>query len=110
MQNLKKFFTSSVIARFITTAFLLVGFSNQQIGYYKFLRWMVCATALYTAFISYKQKEQINLGIWLFGLVAILFNPIFPFYLGKESWQITDIIVVIIFIGSTFIFREQKGN
>jgi hypothetical protein len=47
-----------------------------------------------------------NFGIWLFGLIALLFNPIIPFYLSRQSWQISDVIIGIIFIVSTFIIKE----
>jgi hypothetical protein len=106
MVELRKYFSGSVIARLVTSILLFIALSNLPIGYYKFLRWVVCATALYTAFISYNKKEQINIGVWLFVLIAILFNPIIPFYLGRQFWQISDIIVSVIFITSTFFIRE----
>lgn len=108
MQSIKDFFTGSVIARFITTALILIALTNQQIGYYKFLRWIVCATAIYSAFVSYVKSEKMNFGVWLFGLIAILFNPIIPFYLGKNTWQKADIIVAAIFVISAFIIKEEK--
>ena len=37
------FFTSSVIARFISSTFLFIALSNHPIGHYKFLSWIVCA-------------------------------------------------------------------
>ena len=108
MKNTKDYFTSSVIARLVTSILLFVSLTNQHIGYYNFLRWVVSATALYTAYVSYIKKEQMNFGIWLFGLIALLFNPLIPFYLGKGSWQIADVIVGLIFIASTFIIQENK--
>ena len=63
MDKLKKFFTGSVISRLITSGLLFVILTNQQIGYYKFLRWVVFATAIYTLYISYIKKGQMNLGV-----------------------------------------------
>lgn len=110
MQIIKDFFTGSVIARIIISVLLLIALSNQQIGYYKFLRWAGCATAIYSAFISYIKSKKMNFGVWLFGLIAILFNPIIPFYLGRNTWQKADIIVAVIFIISAFIIKEEKQN
>jgi len=110
MENLKKIFTSSVIARLITSVLLFIALLNQQIGYYKFLRWVVFATAIYTLYISYIKKEQMNFGVWLFGIIALLFNPLIPFYIGKSSWQITDIFTGIIFIISIFFIRENNNR
>lgn len=107
MDKLKKFFTGSVIARLITSVLLFVALTNQQIGYYKFLRWVVFATSIYTLYISYNKREQMNFGVWLFGIIALLFNPIIPFYLGKNSWQVTDLVIGIIFIVSIFIISEE---
>lgn len=109
MKKIKDYFSSSVIARLITAILLIVAVSNQQIGYYKFLRWCVFVTAIYVVYISYTIKKQMNFGVWLFGLIAILFNPIIPFFLGKELWRTTDLIIGIVFIGSTFIINEQGG-
>lgn len=104
---MKNYFTGSVIARLITSIFLFIALSNLPIGYYKFLRWIVCATAIYSLYISYNIKEKINFSVWLFGLIALLFNPIIPFYLGKASWQVADIIVGTIFIVSIFYLKEE---
>jgi len=107
MKKLNSFFTGSAIARLITAIFLFIALSNLPIGYYKFLRWIVCATSIYSLYISYNIKEKINFGVWLFGLIALLFNPIIPFYLGKASWQVADIIVGAIFIVSIFFLKEE---
>ena len=108
MENIKSFFTGSVIARLFTSILLFVGLLNLSIGYYKFLRWIVFASALYSLYISYTKDAKVNFGVWIFGLIAILFNPIIPFYLGKSNWQIADIIVGIILIGSIFVLREKN--
>lgn len=108
MKKLNSFFTGSVIARLITAIFLFAALSNLSIGYYKFLRWIVCATAIYSLYISYNIKEKINFCVWLFGLIALLFNPFVPFYLGKASWQVADIIVGVIFIVSIFYLKEES--
>ena len=107
-KKLKSYFTSSVLARLIASILLLIALSSHKIGYYEFLRWVVCATAIYTAFISFAKKEKMNIGVWVFGLIAILFNPVIPFYLSKSSWHTIDIFVAILFFISTFFVKE--GN
>ncbi len=57
MNSIKQFFTGSVIARLITSLLLFIALSNKKIGYYKFLRWVVLGTAIYTAFIAFSKKE-----------------------------------------------------
>ena len=107
MKSLKKYVSGSSLARIISAILLFLALLNYKIGYYKFLRWVVCATAIYITFISFKKDEKINFGVWLFGLVAILFNPISPFYLDKYNWQVIDILIGILFISSIFFIREK---
>lgn len=107
---MKKYFVSSVYARLITSAMLFISLYRLPIGYYNFLRWVTCGTALYVAFISYLKKDKINFGVWLFVLIALLFNPILPFYLGRELWQIVDVIVAMIFMLSIIFIRETNDE
>jgi hypothetical protein len=109
LNSLKKYFTSSVIARIIASILLFVALSNLPIGYYKFLRWVVCSTAFYLTYITFIQNKKINFGVWIFGLIGILFNPIIPFYIGKSNWKIADLIVGIIFISSIFFVSEKRS-
>jgi len=54
----------------------------------------------YSAYLAYNSEKK----IWacIFGLVALLFNPIIPFYFQRETWQIIDVGVAIIFFISLF--------
>lgn len=67
------------------------------IGYYTLLRFLVTFGAILWA-IQFHEKNQ-NLFITFF-IIAILFNPIIPIYLGRELWRIVDFITGIIFCNS----------
>lgn len=97
-----------MLIRIVTSILLFVALTRLPIGYFKFLRWVVCVAALYSAYVSYYKNEKINFGVWLFCLVALLFNPLIPFYLDKSSWQIIDLATGIIFIFSTFFVSEKN--
>ena len=62
-------------------------------GYYQLLRWVVSGVAAYNAYGAYHAKKQ----NWMFIMisVAVLFNPIAPFFLAKQTWVILDVIVAI---------------
>jgi hypothetical protein len=64
---------------------LLIGLANIPYGYYQFLRWFVCGIAVYGAYLNYSNKRYI--WVWVFGVVALLFNPIFKFYLASGAWK-----------------------
>lgn len=90
--------------KFIAVAFLLYALADSPYIYYQFLRWAVMIIAGYTAYVAYNSQK---IGwAWVFGIVAVLFNPIFPFYLSKDSWQFIDVVVAVLFLVS--LSKTQK--
>ena len=79
---------------------LILAIPRLPYGYYIFLRWVVSATALFSVWAAYECKRK----SWVFvmGGVAILFNPIIPVYLTKETWIVIDFIVAVVFLVSIF--------
>ena len=69
-------------------------------GYYMLLRWVVTGTALFVLWIAYKLERKIWIG--LMAITAILFNPIVPIHLDKETWVVIDVIAVVLFLVSVF--------
>jgi len=75
---------------------LAIGILPMPIGYYTLSRLVVCAAALYFAISFYKKKDNTNL--WIFGFIAILYNPIFPVYLYEKAiWIIVNLITIFLF-------------
>ncbi len=104
--------------KFITlgsAALLLIGILNLPYGYYTFLRLFITCSSIYIS-LSYKENDNNKLNIWvvIFLIIAILFNPIFPIYLDKESWKIIDFFVAGLYLFSyltdsnTFEKKIQK--
>jgi len=94
------------IIRIITGILLVFALADNPYFYYQILRWVVCLVSGYTAFIAYKQKK-IN-WVWVLVILAIIFNPIIPFYFSRETWRILDIFSSIIIIISVFKVKIQK--
>jgi len=75
-------------------------------GYFQFLRFFTMFVGAYLAYQAYKDKQE---GwTWLFGAVAILFNPFIPLALGRDIWWFLDLITGIILVYSVFKFKLQK--
>lgn len=87
--------------KLLAAAFLIGALGNQPYSYYQLLRWIVTAAGAYSAYQAYSSKK--SAWVWLFGAIAVLFNPFAPFYLAKDAWQSIDLITAIIFIISIFI-------
>jgi len=93
--------------KIIAIIFLLGALEQWPYGYYQFLRWAILIIGAYSAYLAYNNQKM---GwAWIFGIMAVLFNPIFPFYLSKNTWQSIDIIAAIIFFVSLFNNYERKN-
>ncbi len=79
-------------------------------GYYQLLRFLVCGVSAYVAYIAYSWQKL--WATWLFGIIAVLFNPLLPIHLSREIWQPIDVICAIIFIVSALILKQppEKTN
>ncbi|MHA1675908.1 MAG: DUF6804 family protein [Candidatus Njordarchaeales archaeon] len=94
------------ILRITAALMLLFALGAHPYAYYQLLRWVVCSVTGYGAFLAYKQKR--NEWAWIFGIIAILFNPIVPFYLSREIWSLLDIGVSSIILISLFFFKIKQ--
>ena len=79
-----------VILVTVATAMLLGALGRWPYVYYQLLRWIVCGIAAFLAYRSYSWGR--HWGLCLFGILAILFNPLVPFHLSRESWRVLDMI------------------
>ena len=82
------------------------------IGYYTFLRIVVCLSSGIIAYGSYSIEEKVNFGAALFGVIALIFNPIFPVYLqDKELWTTIDILSAISFVwAGIYVNKKLKED
>ena len=82
---------------YIPAAVLFIGVFPLPIGYYTLVRLVVTAAAAYIAYDTF-QKDKQSGWIWVFGFVAILFNPLIPIYLDKEIWMVIDLAAAVLFL------------
>ena len=96
-----------IIPSIVVMILLLIAiFPIEEYGYYILLRWIVCLTAIYIAYFSY-EAEKIY-WTWVMGIIALIFNPLIPFHLGKDIWIVVDLIAAIVFGINTFIFKRKN--
>lgn len=77
-------------------------------GYYVLLRWVVALSAIFLVWVAYNLKK--TFWFFLMGIVVILFNPIIPIHLSKETWVIIDLIVAVLFLVSIFKIKLRTDN
>ncbi|MFC1617557.1 DUF6804 family protein [Candidatus Margulisiibacteriota bacterium] len=96
-----------VILKLLAIVTLLSALLALPYVYYQLLRWFISLLSLYLAYLCYQRNNKIWIAI--FSVIAILFNPIAPIYLKKESWAVIDIIVAIIF-GLSLKFTSNSSE
>lgn len=68
---------------------LFLGAAPLPYGYYTFLRLIACGVFAFAAFLAHERKHVVL--PWVYGLLAILFNPVVKVHLPKEAWMFVDI-------------------
>ena len=86
------------LARLGAAAMLVIALADLPYGYYTLLRIVVCAVGAYGAYSAYNAGRR---GwMWVFAGMAVLFNPIIPVYLDRETWSVIDILAAVTFLSS----------
>jgi len=98
------------IAVLFAAIFLFLAlFDGWQYGFFTLLRFVVFATTAYVAWMAFEnQKEK---WVWIFGFIAVLFNPFFPIHIDRDTWVVIDFIVGVFLLATTFFFKlDTKKN
>ena len=76
---------------------LLICLLDMPYGYYQLVRLLGMVMFAVLAY-SERQKNQIWFIVWISS--ALLINPIFKISLGREIWNIIDVIWAVLLVGS----------
>ncbi len=77
-------------------------------GFYQFVRFAGLIGFAILAYQAYEQGKQTE--IIIYGGLALLFQPFFKIALGREMWNIVDIIVGVGLIVSIFIKKNLPNE
>ncbi len=90
-------------------ALMLFGALGQwPYGYYQLLRFVVCGISISIAFLAYRWQKL--WATWLFGFMAVLFNPLIPIHLPREVWQLIDVTCAFLFIAIASTLRKPTKD
>lgn len=91
---------------YITTGLLFLGALPLPYGYYMLLRLVACGVFAWAAFITYERNEEIL--PWVFGILAMMFNPIFKIHFPKELWAVIDVCSGVFLLLASKKFTRQE--
>ncbi len=80
------------------------GFFDPSDGYFLLLRWAVMVVSLYIAYKGYQWKKI--WVSWLFGFIAILFNPLAQITFERGTWQVFDVLCALAFLTAGFLIHS----
>jgi uncharacterized membrane protein HdeD (DUF308 family) len=97
------------IVQCFTAACLLFALRHNPYDYYVFLRFIVCGVSAYSAFFSNRLKKPI--WTWIFGILALLFNPVSKIHLHRQSWSIINLLAAALMVAAVFclVKRSEKS-
>jgi hypothetical protein len=75
-------------------------------GYYILLKLVVCGGCAFLAANAYDDGRK-HL-VWFMGGLAVLYNPIIRFPLGRELWMVINILTIIVLI-AVMKSTKQRG-
>lgn len=87
---------------------LVLAVAKWPYGYYVLLRWATCAAAIFVAYKAYVWKSI--WAVWLFGFVAVLFNPLFRIHLTRDIWQPINVVTAAAFVVVVFVLRQPSEH
>jgi hypothetical protein len=94
------------IGRLVASGLLFWALADHSYGYFTLLRFVVCMVAAYSAVLANSRKDE--QWTWLFGGIAVLFNPIFPIHLNRQIWSVIDSVVGVLMVASIFLTPKWK--
>ena len=103
----KTFYSGAV--RIFVAILLFWARDRHSYGYFILLRWTTCGVGVYFAYLSHKRGK--DTWVWIFWVIALIFNPLIPFHLGRDVWVPIDVITGILILASIYFVREhEKAN
>lgn len=96
------------VVQMIAATLLIVALADHPYDYYTILRFVVCPVAAYGAMRAHR-FSQVKWS-WTFGIVAVLFNPIFVVHLQRSTWRCIDAAVAVLFVVAIFVVRSSSKS
>ncbi len=96
---------ASIVAKLIAAGLLFGALARHSYDYYTLLRWVVCGVS---AFAAVRAADAHQIGwLWAFAIVALLFNPVIPVHLKRDTWAFIDFGVAV-FLLASIAFTDRQ--
>jgi hypothetical protein len=95
----------AIIIKIALSVLFLICLLDMPFGYFQLVRFLALAGFALLASNANQRGDQTGTIVYI--ILAVLFQPIFKIPLGREIWNIVDVMVAVGLIGSLF---SKKGK
>ena len=97
----------TMVIKIILAVLFFICLADMPYGFYQFVRF---AGLIGFAILAYQANQQgIQTEMIIYGGLALLFQPFFKVALGRQMWNIVDVIVGLGLLASIFL-RPKTEN
>jgi hypothetical protein len=97
-----------IILRFFLSALLFIAVLDLPYVYYQALRIIVPLGISLIIFVEYDKLSRYS--IFLYVSICVLFNPILPIYLLRETWFYLDLLSGVVILILSFTDKKIGGK
>ena len=90
---------------YIASVLLALGAAPLPYGYYTFLRLVACGVFAFAAYVSLTKKARVL--PYVYGCLALLFNPFIKVHLPKEVWVVVDLASAALLLATAKHVRTE---
>ncbi len=87
-----------IIARCVAAGFVFYATARHSYNFYIVTRWIVFITSCYGLWLSRSRFWPSFAAVY--GVLAVLFNPLLPFHFARPTWHNLDIAAGVILLAS----------
>ncbi len=99
--SFEKYIRMDTAACLVVAALAAWAIAKHPYSYYTLVRWLAFLTGGYMAWGLY-QSGQRPFAL-LFAGIAVLFNPLAPFWLARDTWVILDLVCTAVFLFGAYL-------
>lgn len=93
---------------YISAVMLFVGAAPLPYGYYMLLWLVACGVFAFAMFITIDRKNKAL--PWVYGFMALVFNPIIKIHFPKEIWVIVDVAAGLLLLATAKAVKTRDSS
>jgi len=103
---MKRFIGLYVVWLIAAVMLISAAVQRHPYSFYTLLRWICCPIFGYSAVSAYENKRVP--WTWIFGVLALLYNPIFRVHLDRSTWTGVNWVTIGVIVIAAIVWRPSS--